>query len=81
MASDLHMHTTFSDGKLTPEELVAQAKAAGLKYIAITDHDTVDGVSYLYENGMYPTKGIHVSMRFIFWDSMWIFIIPICWIS
>ena len=60
MPSDLHMHTTFSDGKLTPEELVAQAKAAGLKYIAITDHDTVDGVSYLYENGMYPTKGIHV---------------------
>ena len=60
MASDLHMHTTFSDGKLTPEELVAQAKAAGLKYIAITDHDTIDGVSYLYENGMYPTKGIHV---------------------
>ena len=39
---------------------MAQAKAAGLKYIAITDHDTVDGVSYLYENGMYPTKGIHV---------------------
>ena len=60
MASDLHMHTTFSDGKLTPEELVAAAKAAGLKYIAITDHDTIDGVSYLYENGMYPTKGIHV---------------------
>ena len=60
MASDLHMHKTFSDGKLTPEEVVAQAKAAGLKYIAITDHDTVDGVSYLYENGMYPTKGIHV---------------------
>ena len=60
MASDLHMHTTFSDGKLTTEELVAQAKAAGLKYIAITDHDTVDGVSYLYENGMYPTKVIHV---------------------
>ncbi|MBQ1416699.1 MAG: PHP domain-containing protein [Selenomonas sp.] len=60
MASDLHMHTTFSDGKLTPEELVAAAKAAGLKYIAITDHDTVEGVSYLYENGSYPTKGIHL---------------------
>ena len=60
MASDLHMHTTFSDGKLTPEELVAAAKAAGLKYIAITDHDTVDGVSYLYENGVYPTRGIHL---------------------
>ncbi|MCR5756295.1 MAG: PHP domain-containing protein [Selenomonas sp.] len=60
MASDLHMHTTFSDGKLTPEDLVEAAKAAGLKYMAITDHDTVDGVSYLYENGRYPAKGIHV---------------------
>ena len=60
MASDLHMHTTFSDGKLTPEELVEAAKAAGLKYIAITDHDTVEGVSYLYENGRYPVRGIHV---------------------
>ena len=38
MPSDLHMHTSFSDGQLTPEELVAAAKAAQLKYIAITDH-------------------------------------------
>lgn len=60
MASDLHMHTTYSDGKLTPEEVVAAARAAGLKYIAITDHDTVEGLSYLYENGSYPTKGIHL---------------------
>ena len=50
MSSDLHMHTTYSDGKLTPEELIAAAKAAGLRYIAITDHDTVDGVAHLYEN-------------------------------
>ena len=41
MPSDLHMHTTYSDGKLTPEELVAKAKEAGLTYMAITDHDTV----------------------------------------
>ena len=60
MASDLHMHTTYSDGKLTPEELVAAAKAAGLHYIAITDHDTVEGVAHLYENGYFPCKGIHV---------------------
>lgn len=60
MASDLHMHTTFSDGKLTPEELVAAAKAAGLKYMAITDHDTVDGVSHLYESGIFPAKGIRI---------------------
>lgn len=60
MPSDLHMHTTFSDGKLTPEELVAAAKAANLKYIAITDHDTVEGIGHLYENGFYPTRGINI---------------------
>ena len=58
MPSDLHMHTTFSDGKLTPEELVAAAKEAGLTYMAITDHDTVEGISHLYENGLYPARGI-----------------------
>lgn len=60
MASDLHVHTSFSDGKLTPEELVAAAKAAGLNYIAITDHDTVEGIGHLYENGFYPSRGIHI---------------------
>ena len=54
MPSDLHVHTSFSDGKLTPEEIVAAAKAAGLTYLAITDHDTVDGVGHLYENGLLP---------------------------
>lgn len=57
MASDLHMHTTFSDGKLTPEELIAAATDAGLKYMAITDHDTVDGLAHLYENDLIPKKG------------------------
>ena len=60
MPSDLHMHTTFSDGKLTPEELIAAAKAANLKYIAITDHDTVEGIGHLYENGFYPARGIYI---------------------
>ena len=35
---DLHMHSTWTDGKATLEEMVAAAKARGLKYIAITDH-------------------------------------------
>ncbi len=60
MPSDLHMHTTYSDGKLTPEELVAAAKSAGLTYMAITDHDTVGGISHLYENGLYPAKSIKI---------------------
>lgn len=42
---DLHLHTTASDGQLTPGALVARAHAAGLTTIAITDHDTTAGVS------------------------------------
>ncbi len=60
MPSDLHMHTTFSDGKLTPEEILTAAKAAGLTYIAITDHDTVDGIVQLYESDLYPNRGIRI---------------------
>lgn len=40
---DLHMHTTASDGKLSPTELLAEAKARGVRHLAITDHDTLDG--------------------------------------
>lgn len=60
MPSDMHVHTTFSDGKLTPEELVAAAKAAGLTYIAITDHDTVEGIRHLYEAGLYPSRTLGI---------------------
>lgn len=60
MSSDLHTHTSFSDGKLAPEELVAAAKDARLKYIGITDHDTIEAVSHLYENGLYPNRGINI---------------------
>jgi 3',5'-nucleoside bisphosphate phosphatase len=42
---DLHTHTTFSDGSQTPTELVEEAAAKGLTAIAVTDHDTVDGLS------------------------------------
>jgi 3',5'-nucleoside bisphosphate phosphatase len=42
---DLHTHTTASDGVLPPEQLVDAAATAGLKAIAVTDHDTVDGVA------------------------------------
>jgi hypothetical protein len=58
MPSDLHTHTIFSDGSYSPEELVAMAKNIGLVYFAITDHDTIDGVKYLYENGIYSDRGI-----------------------
>jgi predicted metal-dependent phosphoesterase TrpH len=40
---DLHTHTTASDGRLTPDGLVARAAAAGVTVLAVTDHDTVGG--------------------------------------
>ncbi|MEO8482348.1 MAG: PHP domain-containing protein [Acidobacteriota bacterium] len=41
---DLHMHTTASDGRSTPEALVREAAAAGCRTMAVTDHDTVASV-------------------------------------
>jgi 3',5'-nucleoside bisphosphate phosphatase len=41
--ADLHLHTFFSDGTYSPEELVAQAKRQELQALALTDHDTVEG--------------------------------------
>ena len=40
---DLHMHSTFSDGTWSPKEIVDEAKRLGLKQIAITDHNILDG--------------------------------------
>src|SRR5437667_9962987 len=42
---DLQSHSTFSDGELPPEEVVARAAAEGVELVALTDHDTVDGVA------------------------------------
>ncbi len=44
MKADLHLHTTASDGKLRPEEIVRKASQLGLDVIAITDHDSVEGI-------------------------------------
>ena len=43
MTADLHLHTNFSDGTFTPEELAAHAKRHELRAIALTDHDTMEG--------------------------------------
>jgi len=47
---DLHTHTTASDGVLSPQQVYVQAKMAGVKVLAITDHDTVEGVKYILDN-------------------------------
>ncbi|MEW6680324.1 MAG: PHP domain-containing protein [bacterium] len=43
MASDLHIHTIYSDGSFTPEEVIRYAEKCGFSYLSITDHDILDG--------------------------------------
>lgn len=51
MAVDFHVHTTASDGSLTPVEVVELAKKQGLTAIGITDHDTMNGVEVALKKG------------------------------
>ena len=46
---DLHLHTTFSDGTLTPTELVTLCAERGLKVISISDHDSTEGMAEALE--------------------------------
>ncbi|MFA0568961.1 RNase RNM [Vibrio gallaecicus] len=49
MRIDLHSHTTASDGRLTPPELIDRALGFNIEVLAITDHDTTDGLSVARE--------------------------------
>lgn len=49
--ADLHTHTTYSDGSLSPYELIKKAKSVGLSAISITDHDSVSGLDDAIEIG------------------------------
>jgi predicted metal-dependent phosphoesterase TrpH len=62
---DLHLHTTVSDGRCTPRELVERARDAGISVMAVTDHDTVAGVAevraHAEANGMLAIAGIEIT--------------------
>lgn len=64
--ADLHTHTRASDGTLSPARLVEEAQRIGLGAIAITDHDTLDGILEARERaealGMWVISGIEVSV-------------------
>lgn len=66
--TDLHVHSTASDGTFTPTELVSAAKQAGLRAFALTDHDTVAGVSEAVlagkEAGVEVIPGIEISTKY-----------------
>lgn len=64
---DLHVHSTASDGSLTPRQVVQQARTLGLQAIALTDHDTVAGLEEALqagaELGVEVIPGIEISAR------------------
>lgn len=65
---DLHVHSIFSDGSLTPEDLVARAAEGGLSAIALTDHDTTAGVPRFLaageEHSVRAISGVEISADF-----------------
>lgn len=84
MYCDLHIHTTYSDSSLTPKEVVEKARYVGLGTIAITDHDTVDGIPEAIEWGRrykvdvipgielsadIETEEVHILGYYIDWEN------------
>lgn len=51
MGADLHLHSTFSDGRLSPRELVRLGQERGLTLLALTDHDSVNGLAEAWAAG------------------------------
>ena len=65
MYADLHMHSIYSDGTDTPEELVKIAKKNKVSVISLTDHDTIEGQTELMKeakkHGMDVIPGVEIS--------------------
>lgn len=66
--TDLHLHSTCSDGQYTPKEVMRMAYNAGIRKCALTDHDTVSGVKEAREEcerlGMEFLSGIELSTKY-----------------
>ena len=83
--ADLHLHSTISDGRLTPTELVDLAYRNGVRIMALTDHDTVDGLPEAFEAAArypdltlipgiemstdVPGNEVHILGHFIDWQN------------
>ena len=63
--ADLHVHTNFSDGRLTPQQLLDLSKKSGISIISITDHDSVnaipEAVKYGKRIGVQVIPGVEIS--------------------
>ncbi|EAR10210.1 PHP domain-containing protein [Reinekea blandensis] len=51
---EMHCHSRFSDGRLSPEALLAEAQAKGVEHLALTDHDTARGYRYAVDQQLVP---------------------------
>jgi len=63
---DLHTHTTFSDGELSPRQLILRAAQNGVETLSITDHDSLEAYSdqlytYAHEQGVSLIPGVEIS--------------------
>jgi predicted metal-dependent phosphoesterase TrpH len=67
--ADLHNHTTYSDGELSPAELVALARELDLAALAVTDHDTIEALPEALEaasgEGVELVCGVEATLRFV----------------
>ena len=67
-AVDLHMHTYFSDGLLSPEALLQLCQRQGLERVAVTDHDSVGGLERAAAEarrlGLSLVPGVELTARF-----------------
>jgi predicted metal-dependent phosphoesterase TrpH len=75
---DLHSHSLASDGTLSPAELVAAAHAAGVDVLALTDHDTMDGIAEATDSarqlGLQLVPGAEISVS---WRSQTIHVLAL----
>ena len=61
---DMHTHTSYSDGELSPNELINLAITKNIKTLAITDHDTINGVKLVKNNSKIEViSGIELSAK------------------
>ena len=76
MQYDLHTHSTASDGTLTPSELVTRAKNNGVDVLALTDHDTTDGLEeaalMARDLGVTLINGVEISVT---WEKVTVHIL------
>ena len=66
--SEIHMHSTFSDGEFTPTQLVKIARENGVSILSLTDHDTFEGIEEFLQaaegTGISAFPGIEITVRY-----------------